>query len=258
MNRRKTLAALATLGTGGCLRLETQEDDASSAEETRSDDTRQDDGQDGDADAVEPDDSSGRVTEAKEEPDSVTETPTVSDDEVGEYVFSEGERYTYEISTNDDSNNRITWEVIRASGDQLGVRLSGIAPERTYEGTKGEIFQEMRNTQEIRGPFFLLLYGLRLLVEGHSLTPGSSWNVTPEDMGALGQDVDWETGEVRVTGTDSYNGISCATIRFVPDSETTQSSTFCVTPEYPFAIAVIADSDQAGDIVLVESSQEET
>lgn len=65
------------------------------------------------------------------------------------------------------------------------------------------------------------------------------------------EQVDWETATAEVTGTDSHNGISCANVRLTTDGES-RPTTYCLNPEYPFAIAIAISSDGENTIRLVE------
>jgi hypothetical protein len=246
MLRRQAILTLGAALTGGCLRLSQSENGAANGTTTRPERATT---------------TGGRQTEVSEpsdgEPDSVSEDggtdqpqeqSSTVDGRTGEYQFSAGERYTYELPSGQQD---ISMEVTEVSGDQLTVQVSGPQSDgRTIEGTSDELFAPSREGNDsIALAFFGSLRAGNLLAAGRSLTVGNSWTVTPDDVAGNTEQVEWETATAEVTGTDSYDGVPCANVRFTTDSETGQT-TYCLNPEYPFAIAVSADGENT--IRLVE------
>jgi hypothetical protein len=255
MLRRQAILTLGAALTGGCLRLSQSENGAANGTTTRPDRATtggrqttvpESSGPDRDPDTVSEDGDPDPVSD--DGTDQPSEQSPALDGQVGGYQFSAGERYTYELPS---GQRDISMEVTEVVGDQLTVRFSGPQSDgRVVEGTLDEIFQPSGDaTDSIARAFFGSLRAGNLLAAGRSLTVGNSWTVTPDDVAGNTEQVEWETATAEVTGTDSYDGVPCANVRFTTDSETGQT-TYCLNPEYPFAIAVSADGENT--IKLVE------
>lgn len=243
MLRRQVLLTLGAAVTGGCLRLSQSENDA----ETETTTTRPERAATTDDRQTAVPESSGPDTEpdaviGDDGTDQPPEQSSAIDGQVGEYQFSAGEGYTYELSSGQDE---ISLAVTEVAGSQLTVRVSGPQSDgRVIEGTSEELFGQPRDGNDtIALVFFQALRAGNLLAEGRSLTVGNSWTVTPDDIGRTTEQVEWETATAEVTGTDSHSGVLCANVRFTTDRQT-GPTTYCLNPEYPFAIAISANTGE--------------
>jgi hypothetical protein len=246
MLRRQALLTLGAALTGGCLRLSQSEDGAANGTTTRPERATTTGGR---QTASEPSDEEPDAVSEDDGTDQQSEQSSVVDGRTGEYQFSAGERYTYEAFSGQDD---ISLDVTEVSGSQLTVRVSGPQSDgRVIEGTSDELFAPSRDGNDsIALVFFGSLRAGNLLAEGRSLTVGNSWTVTPDDVVQDTDQVDWETATAEVTGTDSHDGVPCANVELTTDSET-GPTTYCLNPEYPFAIAISAN-DGENTIRLVE------
>lgn len=261
MLRRQVLLTLGTAVTGGCLRLSQSENGAETETTTtrperattagdRQTATPESSGpdrepdtvsEDGDPDAVSDDGQPDAESEDDGTDQSQEQSPVV-DGRTGEYQFSAGEGYTYKFLSGEEE---ISMEVREVNGDQLTVRFSGPQSDgRIEEGTSEELFAPSSNSNDtIAHVFFGALRAGNLLAAGHSLTVGNSWTVTSDEVVGDPEQVDWETATAEVTGTDSHNGVSCANVRLTTGADS-GPTTYCLNPEYPFAIAISANDGE--------------
>lgn len=182
-----------------------------------------------------------------------TSTPTGPAPTLGGYTFSEGESYVYEL-VGQRSNGTTAWNVTDVSGDQLTVEVSLSTPDQnqsaTFTGTGSGIYRNASNSY--LGVYYLSLRTLDVVTEGRSLEVGNSWTFRAGQIEEnLNAQIQFDTAEVEVTGTDSYSGVECTTLAVTSDNGANYS--VCVNPDYPFVIHL--SSPSGGGITLAESSR---
>jgi len=178
----------------------------------------------------------------------------------GDFGFSAGDSYRYSAAlTNTTSRLEVVWEVTDVSGEELTVEVGMVwnetfRPTQTLTGTPEEIFGGISMESENIAPVVFL--SLRLGAEiaaGHSLEVGNTWTVTPDEIPG-GTRMTPESGEAQaeVTGTDSYGGVECTNVQLT--SENSPPTTYCVNPDYPFALAYDTEGVEGSDVVFEGTS----
>lgn len=180
----------------------------------------------------------------------------------GDFAFSEGDSYRYSAAlTNTTSRLDVVWEVTDVSGEELTAEVGLVwnetfRPTQTLTGTPAEIFEGISADSENVAPVVFL--SLRVgpeIAAGHSLEVGNTWTVTPDEIpGGIRGTATPESGEaeVEVTGTASYAGVECTNLQVTADGSS--PTTYCVNPDYPFALASDTEGVEGSDVVFEGTS----
>jgi hypothetical protein len=180
----------------------------------------------------------------------------------GDFAFSDGDSYRYSAAlTNTTSRLEVVWEVTDVSGEELTAEVGLVwngtfRPTQTLTGTPEEIFEGISaDSEDVAPVVFLSLRVGPEVAAGHSLTVGNTWTVTPEEIpGGIRGTATPDSGEatVEVTGTDSYAGVECTNLQLT--GEGSQPTTYCVNPEYPFALASDTEGVEGSDVTFEGTS----
>jgi hypothetical protein len=174
-------------------------------------------------------------------PAQATDAGTASAD-----AFSEGAVYRYTLA---DQSFDLRWEVTDVSEDAVTAKVAFESGENsgswTVSGAPGgdgdTIFTAAAATNNITS-IFASLRSAVTMTAGHALETGNTWEITAAQLTRTFE-IEWDTATVTVTGTESHAGVSCQTVQVTPQSNA--SVTFCVNPEFPFAIG-LSSSGSAG------------